>query len=200
MAARALGDAVTDEEEPDPPIEPRQVLASGFVVYGVMLLVAFAWLAYRDRSEAWTQLAIGERGPWLGALAGLVVGCALAIGMRQAVRRSSELQRLERLLVRSFDGVGDTAILCFVLSGALAEESLFRLAVQDAFGLPGSVAVHVLSYSCAGGWRWLPFLVPQALLLGLLVQEGFGLFAATAANAIMNHLNLKRLRCDGPGA
>lgn len=195
MAARALGATVTQAPD-DGPIEPRQVLGSGFVVYGVMMAGALLWLAVRDRDDAFAELAIGARGPWLGAAAGLGTGIALAFGLRWLRRVSPELRRLDAMVARAFTGVGEGTALLFVTSGALAEEMLFRLAVQDAFGLPGSVALHVLLYSSAGGWRWLLFLLPQALALGLLVQTGFGLLASTSANAIMNHLNLKRLRCD----
>ena len=77
----------------------------------------------------------------------------------------------------------------------IGEELFFRLAVQDAFGLPGSVAAYVLVNSSVGGVRWLPYLLVHAAVLGLLVQQGFGLLGSTVANAIMNHLNLWRLRC-----
>ena len=46
--------------------------------------------------------------------------------------------------------------VAFMVLGAVAEEMFFRLAVQDQFGLTGSVAVYSLVSMCAMGPRWLP--------------------------------------------
>jgi hypothetical protein len=82
-----------------------------------------------------------------------------------------------------------------LLIGAIAEELFFRLAVQDAFGLAGSVAIATAVNSCVGGWRWMPLALVHALALGAIVHFGLGLLGSTTANAVSNYLNLRRIQC-----
>ena len=182
-------------ESPPDDVEPRQVLATGFATYGIMAIAALGWLAGRDRTAELHTQSFGVHGPWLGAVVGLATGLLMAVVMAWLSPRLRVLRDIDAMVARTFVGIGETAALLFVIAGALAEELLFRLAAQDALGLFGTVALYSLLYSSVGGWRWLLIMVPHALLLGLLVQCGFGLFASTTANAIMNHLNLRRLRC-----
>lgn len=187
---------MTDVEPPGDEPDPRFLLVAGYVLHGALAAAALLWLWLRDRSDALATAAIGERGPWLGAAAGLAVGW---LGARLCARvhpRLPRVQQLEATMRRSFRGTGDTAALLFVTAGAVAEELFFRLAVQDRFGLVGSVAASVAVNSSVAGLRWLPFAVVQALVLGLLVQHGFGLLGSTTATAVMNHLNLRRIQCS----
>jgi membrane protease YdiL (CAAX protease family) len=180
-------------ELPRPPA--GALLLSGTVFYALLALAALGWLSQRDRGDAFADAAIGAHGALLGAAAGLVVGCLGAVALGRLARRVPRFRLMDRLTRAMFAGIGDLGAMVFVLMAAIGEELFFRLAVQDAFGLPGSVAAYVLVNSSVGGLRWLPYLLVHAAVLGLLVQQGFGLLGSTVANAIMNHLNLWRLRC-----
>jgi hypothetical protein len=163
--------------------------------YGLLMIASLAWLSGRDRGDAFADAAVGAHGPWLGVIAGLVVGCLGAAVVAALARRRATFRLLDRITRQAFAGVGDIGALVFVLMAAVGEELFFRLAVQDAYGLVGSVAAYLIVNSSVGGWRWLPYLLVHATVLGLLVQQGFGLLGSTTANAIMNHLNLWRIRC-----
>jgi membrane protease YdiL (CAAX protease family) len=102
---------------------------------------------------------------------------------------------VENVMREVFRRVRDTEALLFLVLSAIAEEVFFRLAVQDALGLAGSVAVYVLLNSSVGGVGVIPYTFVHALGLGLLVQQGFGLLGSTTAHAIMNYLSLRRILC-----
>jgi membrane protease YdiL (CAAX protease family) len=193
VAAFAVGAAVSGLP-PDQPL-PQQVLTAGLTIYVGMAAVALGWLMARDRLDQLPLQAFGRHGPWVAAGVGLAAGLLLASGLAWSSSRLPALRELDAVMVRTFHASGDATTLVFVLAGAIAEELLFRLAMQDALGLFGAVALYSVMYSCIGGWRLLLFTVPHALLLGMLMHFGFGLLGSTTANAIMNHLNLRRLRC-----
>lgn len=174
---------------------PRTSLATGAGLYVAMLGLAFLWLWGRGRQDEFARIAVGEHGPWLGSAVGLAVGWLGALAMARFGRRSQRLRDVERVTADLFRRVGDTEAVLFLLVAAIAEEVFFRLAVQDAFGLAGSVATYVLLNSSVGGLGMVPFTALHALVLGLLVQHGFGLLGATTAHAIMNYLSLRRLLC-----
>lgn len=198
MAAHALGDAVSDPEPADGPMhdpESRFLLAAGLLVHGVMAVAALSWLWLRERLDLLPERSIGERGALLGSACGLLVGIAGAGLMTRLAPRLQGLREIEAVARRSFAHAGDMAIVAFVTSGALAEELFFRLAVQDLFGLAGSVAACVVVNSTVAGRAWLPIAALHALVLGLLVQQGFGLLGSTTANAVMNYFHLRRILC-----
>lgn len=178
-----------------PRADPRAGLFAGAAVYAVIVAVALGWLWMRDRHSLLPELAIGERGPWWGSASGLLVGLAGAWLMRWLGPRSAVLQAIERHARDLFDGVGETWTTVFVLWAAVAEEIFFRLAVQDAIGLPWAVAVYAIMNSSIAGLGVLPLAALHAAVLGLLVQHGFGLLGSTTAHAIMNHLSLRRILC-----
>lgn len=191
MAAHAVVAAVTSaDHEPAP--DPRQALLAAGCLYTLLLGVALAWLWSRDRLELVRTEAIGRHGPWWAAAAGLATGLA-GTAVFLAVRRSGLVRAVESQVRDVIAPLGDTPAFALVIAGAVAEEVFFRLAVQDAFGLPGAVAVCAVLGTCTIGWRLLPFTVLHATALGLLMQGGFGLLGTTTANAILNHLCLRRI-------
>lgn len=178
-------------EQPEGP----SLLAAGMVVYVAMGALALFWLWLRDRAQALPEYAVGTQGPVLGSGVGLVVGLLAARLFAYVNPRIPRMRALEATARRSFANASDTAAITFVVLASVSEELFFRLAVQDALGLVGSVAVASGLNSSLAGWRWLPFAILHALVLALLVQQGFGLLGSTTASAIMNHLNLRRIQC-----
>ena len=176
--------------------EARFVLGAGVVAYVLLALVALTWLWWRQRTEVLAARAVGDHGPWLASGVGLAAGIAIAAAFARASRRSQRLLAYEAVLRRTFVRTGDVGVAVFVLAGAVAEELFFRLAVQDALGLAGSVALATVVNSCVGGWRWVPLALLHALLLGAIVHGGLGLLGSTTANAVSNYLNLRRIQCE----
>jgi membrane protease YdiL (CAAX protease family) len=140
--------------------------------------------------------AIGDHGPWLSSGAGLCGGIVIAVVFAFTSRRTARGREYEAVIRRTFAGTDDTAAALFVLTAAVAEELFFRLAVQDALGLLGSVAIATAVNSCVGGWRWLPLALVHAAALGAIVHCGLGLLGSTTANAVANYLNLRRIQCS----
>ena len=170
------------------------VLATGTVVYGAMGLAALLWLWSRDRSEMLVTQAIGDYGPFASSGVGLAVGLLGAWILNLVLNRFKSLKEVTSAAHRLFARAGDGVAIAFVLISAVAEELFFRLAVQDLFGLVGSVAVYVLLNSSVGGLRWLAFTFVHALVLGLIVHLGFGLLGSATAHAILNYLSLRKIQ------
>lgn len=181
--------------DPEDTQQPRVVLGAGALLYAVMTAVALGWLWVRGRIEVLPAQAIGRHGPWLAAGLGLLIGWCGAMVFAVLARRVQKFRAYAALTRRVFTDVGEISSIAFVLLGAVAEELLFRLAVQDAFGLLGSVAVYVLLHMGIGGPWVIPVSLLHGLALGLLVHQGFGLLSSTTANAIMNYLSLRRIQC-----
>jgi len=195
VAALPMGDAVNGPAADDAP-EPGFVLGAGSLVYVLLAAAAMAWLWWRQRLDVLPARAIGEHGPWLSSAVGLGTGIAVAGVFGFTSRRTSRGREYDAVIGRTFARTGDIAAALFVLTGAVAEELFFRLAVQDALGLAGSVAIATAVNSCVGGWRWLPLAAVHALALGSIVHFGFGLLGSTTANAVSNYLNLRRIQCS----
>lgn len=173
-------------------MDPRQSLAAVGCLYAVLLAVAVFWLWSRDRLALLQTEAVGRRGVLLASAAGLLTGLA-GTGIFLGVRRFGFVRNVEVQVRGVFAPIGASSMLAVVLAGAVAEEVFFRLAVQDAFGLLGSVALCTVMSTCTVGLAWLPFLLLHATALGLLMHQGFGLLGTTTANAILNHLCLRRI-------
>jgi len=184
----------SDDHDPEDGLQPGMVLAVGVIIYGAIASAGLLWLWLRGRLEAVSEQSIGERGLLASAAIGLAVGVCGAFVVNRLCRRIRGFEELasaaQAVFARSGDGVG----IAFALLSAFAEELFFRLAVQDAFGLIGSVAAYVLMNSSIGGVRWVTFVFCHALILGLLVWLGFGLLGSTTAHAILNYLCLRRLQ------
>lgn len=195
MAAQPVALAVSREldESPDPEPEPRTTAIAGGCLYTALLIASVVWLLLRGRISALQAASIGDHGVAAALGSGLGVGLAGFAIFALLLSRLPSIAPLHAQARKIFAPMGDTPILTLVVLGAVAEEMFFRLAVQDQFGLVGSVAAYSLLSTCAMGLRWLPMAVLHATALGLLVWLGFGLLASTIANAVMNYLCLRRM-------
>ena len=182
------------ERDPEGEAEPLAMFGFGVFIYGALVIASLFWLSERDRLGAVAELSIGERGLLAGAGVGLVVGlvgASLAAWLSSRVRGLEQLRAAsERLFVRWDERIG----VAFSVLAAFSEELFFRLAVQDAIGLWGSVALCAGLHIPFGGFRWLCVVFVHALTLSLLVDCGFGLLGATTAHAILNYLSLRRIQ------
>ncbi len=186
----AEGRGPTEDDEPP---SASRVVASSLLGHTVLVVGALFWLHARDRSEALREMAIGAHGPWLGLLVGAAAGCALYGVVAALAARTTVLATLDRELRRFFAGIDGWAVDGVLLAGVLGEELLLRCAVQDAFGWPAGVAATVGLVIASGHRRLWLLAVLYASMLGLLVENGFGLLGSSVANVIVNHLNLRRL-------
>ncbi len=179
--------------ERDAPPDPHLSILVGGGLYTLLLVAGVVWLWSRDRLELLRTQSLGTHGLPAAVGVGLATGVLGAVLAALVAKRLPVLVRLESKVREMFAPMGDVALLTLVLVGAIAEEVFFRLAVQDAFGLVGSVAVYVLVNSTTAGRGWIPITALHATLFGLLMQFGFGLLGTTLANAILNYLCLRRI-------
>lgn len=171
----------------------QRTLAAGGCLYFVMLIAALAWIGLRGRMAVLPELAIGERGIWVSAGAGLATGLGLAALLQLAGMSSTAVRRCEQRILALLGPLEDGGILLLSLLAALAEELFFRLAVQDAFGAPVAVALYVALNTGPGYWAWAPIALVAGVAFSALVATGFGLLSATVAHAVMNYLAMRRI-------
>jgi len=176
-----------------PELDPRSVNLFAGCLYTLLLAGALLWLWWRSAFATLPQQALGEHGIWVAAGSGLLVGLLLAGGLRLAARHWPQLAAIERRVARLLGPMGESQILWLSLLAAVAEEAFFRLAVQDQFGLPITVALYAAVNTGPGFWAWLPVAGVFGLCFGLLVEAGAGLLAATSAHAVVNYLSLRRI-------
>ena len=180
--------------KPEDGNQPAPGVALGIVgcLYLMMLVGAVAWLWLSDRLPALSESALGRYGIWPAAAVGLGGGL-LGTALLGVAGRLNSVRRCGERVVSLLGPLGESQILALSLLSAVAEEMFFRLAVQEAFGMPVAVALYVLLNTGPGFWAWSWIALAAAILFSGLVQLGFGLLAATAAHAIINYLSLRRI-------
>lgn len=199
MAAPSLGGAVSEPALGDENGQGGDAAAGarlgGWLLHALLLAGALVPLAGSDRADEHLARALGDRDPWLALALGVGVGVALALLLAAARPWLPGLRRVEGELQPMFASRGDAAIALFVALGALAEESMFRLALPAWIGAPAAVAAAAGVNSWAVGWRWLPLGLAHATAFVLMVDAGFGLLATATAGAVANYLMIRSLPC-----
>lgn len=177
----------------DEPPTPAQLLWTSVVSNLLAVLAALVWLGWRGRLEHLGEIAVGGRGPFVDLGVGVAVGVGLAFLLAIAARRSTSLQDFDASARRMLAGLGDTGRSTMLLASVLGEEFLVRGAALDAVGPIGAVALFLGVIIASGMARvWLPALLGTTMLVAL-IESGFGLLATAAANAVLNHCNMRRL-------
>jgi membrane protease YdiL (CAAX protease family) len=169
------------------------VLSFAGCLYFAMLGAALLWLWQRERLSALPQVALGDHGLWAAAGSGLLAGLLGTAALAAASRTSAGVRACEQRIGVVLGAMGESAVIGLSTLSALAEEFFFRLAVQDALGLPVAVALYVVLNTGPGFWAWAPVALGFGLLFGSLVHWGLGLLSATVAHAVVNYLSLRRI-------
>ncbi len=199
-------------EAPSPhspnPAEDQAAGRQGFVrgalvFYGVMGCVALIWRMAASSESIFDPsggAVVGASSAWAAAGAGLFVGLA-SVGISEWLTRGTELgERLADLLGESLAGIsiGD-AILLAVASG-IAEEMLFRGALQPAVGLVWASlifgACHFLPRREIAIWSL--YAVAMGFAFGWLFEWTGHLLAPIVAHTVVNGINLPRLARRDP--
>jgi membrane protease YdiL (CAAX protease family) len=176
------------------PLPRGQLLLSLLVVYGLLTVAGYGWLAWRERTAIIAASAVGRHGPVWAVAAGSLTAVTLSALSRLLTRYVRPVAALDARLVTMIGPLADRdAVLLSLVSGA-AEEFFFRCAVQDAVGWLLATLLFAL---CHLGGRGLRLLGVQAALFGLvlggLVESGLGLLAAALAHALFNYLWLQKV-------
>lgn len=178
----------TDKQGPQP-----RLLTGALVFYCLLVIAAWIWLGFRERREFVIAMALGDHGPIVGAMTGLAAGILMTMLLTVTAKWSPRIRSCEGRIREMLGQLDDHQVLMLSLISAVAEELFFRAAVQDAVGVPITVAIYVLLNSGRGMLCWLPVSAVSAAIFGGLVWSGAGLLAATTAHAIVNYLTLRRI-------
>jgi hypothetical protein len=194
------GDHQPEEGRPqqgDAP-DPQRFVRTALVFYGLMGCAALLWrMAASGQSILYPSIAAQARGPSLGlaVAAGAVTGLA-ALGLSEGLTRWTRLgDALADLLGEGLAGVGLGDALLLALASGMAEEMLFRGALQPVVGLFWASlifgACHFLPRRELA--MWSVFAVVIGLAFGWLYDWTGHLAAPIVAHTLVNGVNLPRL-------
>lgn len=179
--------------EPDGTAPGGKNLAFAGCLYSLLLGGALLWLGLRHALGELPRQAVGEHGLLAAAGVGLGGGLGATGALALASRGSAAVRAVEERMAAILGRMDDSRLCAFALLASVAEEVFFRLAAQDALGLPLAVALYVAVNTGPGFLAWMPVALGAGLLFSGMVAAGFGLLSATSAHAIVNYLSLRRI-------
>jgi len=167
----------------------------GLLFYGALSGLALVWrwgwvgasIVYRSSTEAAAGVA------WLrDGLAGLSVAALLIFLSYVWTRGSRSGERLARVLASALGPLGVVHTTLLACMSGLAEELLFRGALQPEIGLIAASVVFGLAHCVPGRglFGWSVFAILAGLLLGALYIVTGNLFASIVAHTVVNAVNL----------
>lgn len=163
----------------------------GAVLYAAMLVLAGLIAALRGTLQRPTWQA----STWLSLALGLLFA-AIVCALTELLLRKTARMRAMRVEFRSFvAGASRTDIAMLALASGIAEECLFRGALQPWLGLALTSllfgAVHFVPTPALMLWSVWAGLV--GLVLGLIVWQTDSLLGAVVAHVLINAVNLRRI-------
>lgn len=179
------------------PLSPRILVLGGAVFGLLMTLAATAWLAL-VRRRAVSALFPPPAGEALavGALAGAAFAAVEWIIFRCTPLMHNEVARLDRLI--NLPAFRWHHVVAIALLAAAPEELLFRGALLPEVGVLISALLFGLAHAISR--QYFVYASAAGLLCGLLMTWTGGLWAPTAAHAVIDILMLTWLiRARPPG-
>lgn len=174
---------------------PNRLVRRALLFYAAMLGLALLWRVGLQR-ESLLIASAGDTIHWLrDPLLGLAAGALVIWGSAELTARTQMGETLARILAEALGPLRLRDCLVLALSSGVAEEALFRGALQPEVGLVWASLLFALAH-----------LVPRRALLpwtGFALVAGFvlgGLYAATGnlvapivAHVVVNAVNLRRI-------
>ncbi len=171
--------------------QPSQLYRIAWAFYLVVALAGVIWLGVRGelRLELFWS---GER--WWLDLAGAAGAAALLIGLWAVVRIFfAAARRLEDSLAAVLGQPKADEILALAVLSGIAEELLFRGAIQGAWGWVWATALFALLHTGPGRehrW-WTLFAAVAGCLFAFLREWSGALLAPIVAHILVNAVNLR---------
>ena len=177
---------------------PLDLVRFGLVFYGLMAAVAVIWrLGIQGESILFGSLEAAHRGlrwvPDFGA--GLVSGAVVLVLSRWMTRRTAWGEAMARALAGTLDGISVPNSLLLAVASGLAEEMLFRGALQPQVGwLVASLLFGLLHFIPRRELLpWTGFALLVGSLFGALFLWTGNLVAPVVAHVLVNAVNLPML-------
>jgi membrane protease YdiL (CAAX protease family) len=170
----------------------------GLVFYAVFLGAAMLWRVGFQRESLLVASAADRihwlRDPLLGLAAGLLVVAASA----ELTARTRMGKALARALADAIGPLRARDCLVLALSSGIAEEALFRGALQPRVGLVWASLLFALAHLVPRRelLPWSLFSLVAGFLLGGLYAATGNLVAPVVAHVVVNAVNLRRLSRD----
>lgn len=194
--------AATNPTPPGPGTRASLPLAPSLLFYAAMGGAAWIWRWLVDGVGPWAPAREGaEMGALQAGLVGLVAGLGL-VGMSRAwTARTASGASLAEAMAGIVAGISLPAVALLALTSGIAEEMLFRGALQPRVGWTLATllfaAVHYLPRPGLRVWA-LFALLAGGLFGGLFAWTG-SLWAPVVAHVCVNGLNLRWLSKTRPG-
>jgi membrane protease YdiL (CAAX protease family) len=189
-----IGRATVDPSAPN----PQGFVRSALIFYGLMGCAALLWRmavpgqsilhpSFEAATDAWSLSG--------ALLAGLAVGLVAVLISELLTRWTNLGEALADVLGEGLAGIGTGDAILLALASGIAEEMLFRGALQPAVGLFWASlifgACHFLPRKELA--LWSVYAVLMGFAFGWLYEWTGQLVAPIAAHALVNGINLPRL-------
>jgi membrane protease YdiL (CAAX protease family) len=184
-----------------PPPDPARFVRWGLLFYGVMAAVAVLWRIglYRE-PLLYASAAAAREGlrPGADAALGAAAGAGILLLSHLTTRYTSWGERLAQALARSLGELSVPNALLLALASGLAEELLFRGALQPRVGwVWASLLFGLLHFVPRREFLpWTLFAVGAGFLFGALFEQRGNLVAPVVAHVLVNAVNLPLLIRD----
>ena len=173
---------------------PGGILRAGLLLYVPVGLLSLAWLCLRHGMPATMERVVGVHGG-RDAVLGLGVGLMLVGLTRIAAVFSSHARRAEAALGEAIGPLSTPHCMVLALVSGIAEELLFRGALQPVLGLMlTSIAFGAAHVPLRRELIIWPFIAAAVgLLLGWMTNETDALIAPILTHVTVNAINLRYL-------
>ena len=190
------GDEATEPAAGEPrALPPGQLYKLGWAFYLALALGGVVWIGWRE-GRVPLELFV-DRSTWPIDLGLGLAAAATLIGVwelaRKLLPRAGDLEARFAPLVA---GAERGELLALALLSGFAEELFFRGAVQGSWGFLLATALFALVHTGPGpAYRtWTLFAAVAGAVLGGLMAWRGNLLAPVVAHAVVNGVNLPRLR------
>jgi membrane protease YdiL (CAAX protease family) len=188
----AMGDHFDEEDEPGGP--RVSLLPMAGVFYGLMFAAALIWGAVEGRPPVFAPG--GREVDWVADPAlGIGIG-VLVVGISELITRFTRWgERTAAILGEMLGRIGVGDAVWLALASAIAEELLFRGAIQPHLGLVGTSVLFGVAHLAPRRelLPWTLMAVGAGFLLGGLFELTGNVLAPIAAHFTVNAFNLRQL-------
>ncbi len=192
-------DPMQDAPEPAPePMSAAGFVRMGLVLYGGMMAAALIWrVGFYGESILFASDAAAAQGVAWGRDLAIGAGCGLAVVAVSALMTWGTTwgEALARALAGTMGRLSIPDALLMAFASGLAEEMLFRGALQPRVGLVWASllfgSVHFIPQRAF--LPWTVFAIACGFVLGALFEATGNLVAPVTAHIVINGINLPLL-------